>query len=430
MRQALPLRPASNRCSLRRTGHAGALLTPVKLGFLVSFYFASLSGLDAGPRGVLAGVAFIGLLAVAWRNVAVDLRAALKALLLSLAIVGIDAVIRPFQPIHLAWYVVLLVLLQVGCGSVAAVPRGRWRPNRSLDVICGAHLIVLTLSSYLYFTDYEGLVNPNVSAALSGFLLLVYVLDHRERSLFNSSSKVMIWLCFAALFAQLSRSALIWIFAAYFLNAALLATPQGHMLRWAKALSFVLIAVALVPALMGESFDVDAVSDFVLNMPTWLRTKEGGLDSDVLRFVRYPMLLASQISSVGDLIFGLGMGERPYLDQLSEGEDLHNAFLVVISDGGLLLLIAVLIFAFGRGKDGAALSGARGFVFLSGMVFSGVLLGLAPFTLSVMLLFIAARSACSNADARKRKVVHSQFVNKLENDRVLSMTVKLIQRLP
>ena len=394
-------KPATRRSSIHRPfrspGQAGALLTSLKLGFLVSFYFASLSDLEAGPRGVVAGIAFLGLLAVAWRRVAVDIRAASKALLLSIVIVGIDAVVRPFQLIHFAWYVVLLILLQVGCGAIAAAPRGRLRRNWALDFICALHLIVFTLSSYLYFTDYEGLVNPNVSAALSGFLLLVYVLEHREWSLPKRSSKLMIWLCCAALFVQLSRSALIWIIAAYFLNAALLAKPQDRLFRWVKAMSLVVVALALVPALMGESFNVDAVSDLILNMPTWLRTKEGGLDSDVLRFVRYPSLLASQIGGVGDLIFGLGMGEKPYLDQLAEGEDLHNAFLVVMSDGGLLLLSAVLIFAFRRGKDGVALSGARVFVFLSGMVFAGVLLGLAPFTLSVVLLFVAARAACSGA---------------------------------
>lgn len=378
---------------LRNSGPVGVLFNPLKFGFLISFYYAVLANSGINYRALISGIAFLGVVGVVWRKVSIDFFAMRRALIISLSIVVIIATMRPFQLVYLSWYFVLLILLQIGCGSVPIVLHGKWRRSRLMDFICTVHLLILIFSSFIYFTGSEEFINPNASAALIGFLLLVYVLEHRERSLFNKSSGLMIFTCYVALVSQLSRSALIWVIGAYFLNQALLLNKNKTLPRIGKIVAFLLITIVVMPVFMGNSFDDNAWSDLIINMPTWFRFKDGGLDSDVLRFVRYPLVLSGNIKSIGDLIFGLGVGEKPYMDQLSEGEDLHNAFLVIMSDGGFLLLFAVLIFSFRQARDSEYLSLARVFIFLSGIVFSGVFLGLASFSLSVVLLIVAARAA-------------------------------------
>lgn len=370
----------------------------MKVGFTASFYFAILAGFDVAVRAGAAAVFLTFLSVVLMRRVRIDLFDLGRGILTAVVIICVVASMRPFKVVYAAWYVILLVLLQIGCGSIRVQVRGSVRPTPLLDIVCAMHLVALASSSYLYFSaESLGLVNPNVGAALTGFLLLVYVLENHFRR-----RPTMIALCFLATLFQLSRSAVIWLVAAYFLQMALSGRTPGLFARLGRWAAVAALIGALTPLFVAEKIDADSINEMIVGMPAWLRLKDGGLDSDALRFVQYPLVLATQMEDKLDWLLGLGIGERPYLQQLADGEDLHNAFLVIISDGGLLLLGAVAFFALRPGRDAIALASTRMFIFFSGMVFAGVLLGLAPLTLSIVLLVVAARGVPASTDKRNR----------------------------
>jgi hypothetical protein len=372
---------------------AASLLTPLKIGFLASFYFALLSTSPLHIRMPAAMGGTVLMIALVIRKVTFAKKDLLIAVAVSAGLVGLCLVFRRSDPIYAGWYFILFVLLQFATGETQVRPLHRSGVNRLVDALCAIHLAVIAAASFYYFESSVSLLNPNVSAALCGYLLMVYLI---ENEITNSLpiARYLIVLSSAVLVAQRSRSALIWFIAAYFLYHGLKRNEVNFSSWLVRALVLMALLLALSPAVQGSDFDVSVVSDWILSMPSWIRTKDGGLDSDVLRFVQYPALLASHMNNSSDLWFGLGIGAKPYLEQLQDGEDLHNAFLVAMSDGGLLLLLPLLYFSLRNGPDSVSLAASRAVVFLSASVFAGIYFGLAPFTISIALLFVAARAAC------------------------------------
>ena len=312
--------------------------------------------------------------------------------------------------LYAAWYVVLLVLLAISAGCPAVHVRSQPRPSaairKAVDALCFAVLFAVAISSYMFFTTGLGILNPNAAAALCGMLFLIAMIDRRTVELSGGSTvrstvSVTLFASAACCALQLSRSIVFWVAAAYLLRLILHGIRAPIRTLLLKQMGILILVAPVLVVGISENIDVDAVSDLILGLPSFLRLKEGGLDSDVLRFIHYPVVLASQIGPSKDLLFGLGFGLRPYLESLEPGEDLHNAYLVIISDGGAVLLLLVLLLIVYRRNQSSTLMSLRMIIFASASVFSGILVGLAPFTLTVTAFFVAVSNIESMARPRR-----------------------------
>jgi hypothetical protein len=330
-------------------------------------------------------------------------RTILVALFFSTSCMGALAIFQPeSKPMYAAWQIILLALLYLS-GSIRNVG---WYPlsdGKKLkrqfhifasfaNIICASVLLLSIISSFQFFSTGRGLLNPNVAVAICGALFIAFYVENKIVP--KASIKILFWIAIIAAILQLSRSLIFWLLALYFIGGCVRGEKYSFLvlamrLTFLSLILFIVLLIAL-PDLINPS----AIEAVILELPAMFRLKEGGLESDVLRVLYYPQILVNSISDYPQLFFGSGIGTKPYLAELQAGEDLHNAFLIIVSDGGLLLLIATVLLMLRRGNVNLPVYGAKVTIFLSGAVFSGIMMGLAPFTLVIITLlsFVASIS--------------------------------------
>ncbi len=380
-----------------------SVFTRLKLGLVVSWLLAVLGNYEPGTLIVasplLFGIAIALIFPIAkyiWTP-----RMILGTLFFSTSCIGALVILQPeSKPIYALWQIILLTLLYLNSN----IRNIEWHPLSDeksfkcqipifamfVDAICVSFLVLSIISSYQFFSKGSGMLNPNVAVAICGALFIL--LHFENKSAPTAWTRLLYWFAIIAAALQLSRSLIFWFLALYFVGGHLRGekrsfTAIAMMLVFLFLILFIFLLIAF-PDFINPS----AVEGLILDLPAIFRFKEGGLESDVLRVLYYPQILSKNIYDDSQLFFGAGIGTKPYLTDLQAGEDLHNAFLIIIADGGLLLLVAIVFLILRRGNISLPMYGAKVTIFLSGATFSGIMMGLAPFTLVTITLlsFVAS----------------------------------------
>jgi hypothetical protein len=407
------------------------MINSLKLGFVVCWIVAFLIDYVRVPSGLVTSLSFLALIAYYSLTFSISISTSRRLLfaLFSMLLIFMTVIYfaPKFEPFQLAWYLVMYLLLFVANGhAVIFHPTMSYLPVSRyvyLDCLCVFFLLASLYSSWdMFGRAGAGIINPNVASALCGYLLMVYALEHKLCKLLQlvrrgQISRVMIELVVLIGFLQFSRAFAVWILAAYFLYK----TFNIRVNFIAKRLSFVIAIIILVSPLgvflIPQNSDVSAANDAVRNMPNVFRLKGDGMESDVVRLVHYPVLLSSYFTSSIEKFVGLGIGLRPYRELLDQGEDLHSAYLVIASDGGLLVLSVILFLVIFRGRDEVNMSIVRLLVFSTAAMYGGLLVGLAPFTLCITMLLVAVRILSNEVTLQQLLLLNEsvRFDTELEN---------------